>query len=51
MGAHAFANTIVSGVPDRERHPQRQLVITVALPQDRGRHGDARPKVHRFRSQ
>jgi DNA-binding XRE family transcriptional regulator len=31
-------------------HPGRELVITVPLPEDRGRHGDARPKVHRFRS-
>ena len=28
----------------------RELVLTVALPEDRGRRGDARPKVHRFRS-
>ncbi len=31
-------------------HPGRELVITVPLPQDRGRQGDGRPKVHRFRS-
>ena len=31
-------------------HLARELVITVPLPQDRGRQGDARPKVHRFRS-
>ncbi len=31
-------------------HPSRELVITVPLPEDRGRQGDARPKVHRFRS-
>ena len=29
----------------------RELVITVPLPEDRGRRGDARPKIHRFRSQ
>lgn len=29
---------------------RRELVITVALPEDRGRRGDGRPKVHRFRS-
>jgi transcriptional regulator with XRE-family HTH domain len=28
----------------------RELVITVPLPEGRGRRGDARPKVHRFRS-
>ena len=44
MPAHSLANTIVSA------HPSRELVITVRLPDDRGRHGDARPKVHRFRS-
>src|SRR6266545_2497273 len=48
--AHAFANAIVGGLPDRERYPQRELVLTVPLPEDRGRRGDARPKVHRFRS-
>ena len=32
------------------RDAARELVLTVALPEDRGRRGDARPKVHRFRS-
>ena len=44
MGEHAFANAIVRGGAARE------LVLTVALPEDRGRRGDARPKMHRFRS-
>ena len=43
--AHAFANAIVPA------HPGRELVVTVPLPEDRGRRGDGRPKVHRFRSQ
>src|SRR6266545_3811508 len=47
--AHAFANAIVGGFPDRERYPQRELVLTVPLPEDRGRRGDARPKANRFR--
>ena len=42
--AHAFANTIVPNEAARE------LVITVALPEDRGRRGDGRPKARRFRS-
>jgi transcriptional regulator with XRE-family HTH domain len=29
---------------------QRELVIIVPLPEDKGRRGDGRPKVHRFRS-
>jgi hypothetical protein len=29
---------------------QRELVITVPLPDDKGRRGDGRQKVHRFRS-
>ncbi len=28
----------------------RELVLTVPLPDDKGRRGDGRPKVHRFRS-
>ena len=32
------------------RGAARELVLTVALPEDRGRRGDARSKVHRFRS-
>src|SRR5262249_22796633 len=32
-------------------HAGRELVITVPLPEDTGRRADARPKVHRFRSQ
>ena len=44
MGAHASANTIVP------TEVQRELVITVPLPHDKGRRGDGRPKVHRFRS-
>jgi transcriptional regulator with XRE-family HTH domain len=39
-----LANTIVSD------ELQRELVISVPLPQDRGRRGDGQPKVHRFRS-
>ena len=31
-------------------HLGRELVITVPLPEDLGQRGDARPKVHRFRS-
>jgi transcriptional regulator with XRE-family HTH domain len=31
-------------------HGTRELVIAVPLPEDRGRRGDGRPKVHRFRS-
>src|SRR5919202_5003423 len=50
MRVHAFANAIVGRFPDGNGHPQRELVITVPLPEDRGRQGDARPKVHRFRS-
>src|SRR6266508_4635070 len=50
MPAHAFANAIVGGFPDRNGQPQRELVVTVPLPEDRGRKGDARPKTHRFRS-
>ena len=42
--AHAFANAIVW------HETQRELVIAVPLPQDQGRRGDGRPKVHRFRS-
>ncbi|CCF84007.1 helix-turn-helix domain-containing protein [Nitrolancea hollandica] len=30
---------------------QRELVITVLLPEDQGRRGGGRPKVHRFRNQ
>lgn len=30
--------------------PGRELVITVPFPEDKGRQGDARPKIHRFRS-
>ena len=44
QGAHASANTIVPNQVARE------LVITVPLPDDRGRSGDGRPKVRRFRS-
>jgi transcriptional regulator with XRE-family HTH domain len=43
-GAHASANTIVPN------HVNRELVITVPLPDDKGRRGDGRPKVRRFRS-
>ena len=43
-GAHASANTIVP------YDVAWELVLTVPLPEDRGRRGDARPKVHRFRS-
>lgn len=43
-GARAFVNAIV---PD---HLGRELVVAVTLPEDRGRHGDARLKVHCFRS-
>jgi len=38
------ANTVVP------HHRSRELVITVPLPDDKGRRGDARPKVRRFRS-
>jgi Helix-turn-helix domain len=31
-------------------HAARELVLTAPLPEDRGRRGDARPRVHRFRS-
>jgi transcriptional regulator with XRE-family HTH domain len=51
MGAHSFANTIVPSERDREAQPGRELVLTVPLPEDRGRRGDGRPRVHRFRSQ
>ena len=44
MHAHASANTIVPNCVSRE------LVITVSLPDDKGRSGDGRPKVRRFRS-
>ena len=42
--AHAFANTQVPG------ELQRELVLTVPLPEDRGLKGDGRPKIRRFRS-
>ena len=44
LPAHAFANTIVA------HEIRRELVIAVPVPKDRGRCGDGRPKVHRFRS-
>ncbi|HEY8884946.1 MAG TPA: helix-turn-helix domain-containing protein [Chloroflexota bacterium] len=31
-------------------HPGRELVLTVSLPGDKGKHGDGRPRAHRFRS-
>jgi transcriptional regulator with XRE-family HTH domain len=42
--ARPFANAIVA------HELQRELVISVPLPEDTGRPGDRRPKVHRFRS-
>jgi transcriptional regulator with XRE-family HTH domain len=44
MCAHASANTIVPNDVSRE------LVLTVPLPNDKGRSGDGRSRVHRFRS-
>ena len=40
MTAHASANAIVN----------REIVLTIPLPEDQRRRGEARPKSHRFRS-
>src|SRR5688572_25554752 len=49
MHAHAFANAIDQSERDQIVHPQRELVIAVPLT-DRTVAGDARPRIHRFRS-